>query len=48
MKIGFRNLLIALGIIMVLCSAFLGDWMIWLGAPIAFFGVVFKFVDRGS
>lgn len=45
---GFRNLLIFLGIVLILASFYLGDWSIWLGGPIAFLGVILKYVDRGS
>lgn len=48
MRLGFRNLLIALGIIMVLASGYLDDWTIWIGAPVAFLGVILKYVDRGG
>lgn len=45
---GFRTLLIVLGVIMVLSSAYLGDWTIWFGAPVAFLGVILKYIDRGG
>ena len=48
MRLGFRKLLTILGVILILLSGLLGDWAIWLGGPIAFLGVIFQYVDRGS
>jgi hypothetical protein len=45
---GFRKLLILLGVLLIALSGILGDWSIWLGGPIAFLGVIFQYVDRGS
>ena len=42
---GFRATLILIGLVLVLGSWFFGDWAIWLGAPIFFLGVVFRFLD---
>ena len=47
MKLGFRNSLILGGILLILFSWYFGDWAVWLGAPAIFFGVIFKYVDRG-
>jgi hypothetical protein len=44
---GFRNFLIIIGIALMLSSSYLGDWAIWLGGPLAFSGVIFKYIDRG-
>lgn len=43
----FRDIFILLGIVLVLASFYLGDWSIWLGAPIAFMGVILKYTDKG-
>ncbi len=48
MKFGFRKLLILLGIILIVSSAYLGDWTIWLGGPLAIMGVILLYIDRGS
>lgn len=48
MNLGFRNLLILVGLILIVSYAYLGDWSIWLGGPIFFMGVILKYIDRGS
>ena len=42
---GFRNTLITCGVLLFIASWPLGDWLIWLAAPLFFFGIVFKFLD---
>lgn len=48
MKLGFRNLLILIGLLLIITSFYLGDWSIWLGGPLLFMGVILKYIDRGS
>ncbi len=48
MKLGFRNLLIIIGIALILGSFYFGDWSIWLGGPMMFLGFIFKYLERGS
>ena len=47
MRLGFRTTLIIAGALLILLSGYLGDWAIWLGGPILFSGVIFKYLDRG-
>ncbi len=42
---GFRNTLMIVGGILLLTSALLGDWAIWVGAPLLFTGFSLKFLD---
>lgn len=45
---GFRNMLITVGIALIIGSFYLGDWSVWLGGPIFFMGIILKYLDRGS
>lgn len=42
---GFRNTIILVGLGLLIASFMLGDWAIVLGAPLLFFGIIFKFLD---
>lgn len=42
---GFRNTLIIVGLLLLLLSWPLGNWAIWIGAPMFFMGIILKFLD---
>lgn len=42
---GFRNSLILTGLGLLLAAYWIGDWAIWLGAPLLFMGIILKHLD---
>lgn len=44
----FQNMLIWAGALILVFSWYLGDWSIWLGAPLIFIGIILKYVDKGG
>ncbi len=41
-----RPVLLTLGFALLIGSFWLGDFAIWLGAPMVFLGIIFQFLDK--
>jgi hypothetical protein len=43
---GFRAMLLMVGIIAVASSFFVGYWIAWIGVTIMFFAIILRFIDK--